>query len=286
LILTTDKIYAEVQPNQKPVNFQDIRKYAKLSSAAYQTLPNLRKNKLLKDSPLTHHNIIPDIKISYFLITNDVTKTHDIAVRGTDNIENTFVNFSLKLTLDKKIGVRFHSGFLQAAQAIYSEIKSKIEKDYIINTTGHSLGGAVALILAMLLDSNNFKIGQVVTFGQPKVTNITGAYKFKHLNIIRIVTPKDLVPLIPFMDPMDINNLDIYWHQGKEIILLQDNTYAVLEGVNSMLRATRFTQEQFNEKNINNHQMSHYLIMLNKKIPDAKLVPFKNSFNLFNLFGK
>jgi len=286
IIFTTGRIFAKEQSDQNPVNFLNIKEYANLASATYQTLPKIRELSFLKHYMLTHHSNIPEIEISYFLVTNDVTKTQNIAVRGTSNIENTIVNVALKLTLDKRTGVRLHSGFLQAAQAIYAEIKPQIKADYIINTTGHSLGGAVALILAMYMDVDNFKIGQVITFGQPKVTNIAGANKFQHLKAIRVVTPKDIVPLIPLIDPMDINNLDIYWHLGKEIILLPGTTYAVLQGVNSMMRATKFTQEPLNENNLKNHQMTHYLEMLDKKIPSAELVPFKNSFNLFNLFGK
>ncbi|VAX01975.1 Lipase family protein [hydrothermal vent metagenome] len=286
LILTfaSSKANALVQANKNIVDFKNIKEYANLANAAYKNLTNLNNTKTFKRNLLTHHSTIPEIKISYFLTTNNKIKTQNIAVRGTTNIENTLVNLSLKLTLDKHTGVYLHKGFLHAAQEIYNEIKPKIKLGYTINTTGHSLGGAIALILAMQLDSDKYKIGQVITFGQPKVTNITGAYKFQHLNIIRVVTAKDIIPLVPFIDPMDINNLDIYWHQGKEIILLADSRYAVLKGLNSMLRATKFTQQPLDENNFKKHQMTQYLIMLNKKIPNAKLVPFKNNLNLFNLF--
>ena len=239
----------------------------------------------LKNYTLSHYSSIPDIEISYFLLTNELSKTHIIAVRGTSNIENAFVDIALKLTMDEHVGIRLHNGFSQAAQAIYKEIKPKINADYLINTTGHSLGGAVALILAMYLDNDDFNTGQVITFGQPKVTNIPGANKFQHLNITRVVTPKDLVPLVPPFDPVDIKNLDIYWHTGREVILFPDTTYATLQGISSMLRATKFTQEPLSENNLKNHRMTLYIELINKKIPSAKLVPFKNDFNLFNLFG-
>ncbi len=285
LALFSNKVYALASPDKNPINFQDIQKYAKLADAAYKNLAKLRNTKLLKHYSLTHHSTIPEIKVSYFLTTDDKTKTQNIVVRGTTNIENTIVNLALKLTFDKHTGVYLHKGFLHAAQAIYTELKPQIKTDYVINTTGHSLGGAIALILAMQLDSDNYNIGQVVTFGQPKVTNIAGAYKFQHLKIIRVVTEKDIIPLVPLIDPMDINDLDIYWHQGIEVILLSGSRYAILEGINSMLRATKFTQQALDESNIKNHQMKQYLIMLNKKIPKANLVPFKNNFNLFNLFS-
>ena len=99
------------------------------------------------------------------------------------------------------------------------------------------------------------------------------------------MTPKDLVPLVPLFDPLDINNIDIFWHAGKEVILLEDNQYAVLEGVESMLRAMRFTQQLLTEENLQHHQMSLYLQLLESKIDSAENVSYENSFNLFNLFG-
>ncbi|MFV1982437.1 MAG: lipase family protein [Thiohalomonadales bacterium] len=281
-----DVSYAKHDLDKNPVNFKLIKDYANLASAAYKTSSNLKKTKFLNNYSLTHYNAIDELGISYFLITNDKTRNQSIAIRGTSNIENTMANLSVKLTFDNHTGIYLHQGYLLIAQAIYSELKDYIKKDYTINATGHSMGGAVALILAMALDKDKVKIGEIVTFGQPKITNLAGAYKFQHLNITRVVTPKDLIPLVPLIDPMDINDLDIYWHQGKEILLLPGSRYSVLEGLSSMLRATRFTQEMLNEDNILNHQMRHYQAMLNKKIPDSKLVPYKNDFNLFNLFSE
>ncbi|HEY9050910.1 MAG TPA: lipase family protein [Gammaproteobacteria bacterium] len=283
--MTTGKAFATTESSPNSINFSVIKEYAGFSNATYKTETQIREFSSLKKYTLTHYSNIPEIEISYFLATNDTAKTQIIAVRGTSNIENAIVDIALKLTPDKLAGVRIHNGFSQAAQAIYKEIKPQLKTDYVISTTGHSLGGAVALILAMYLDIDKFNIGQVITFGQPKVTNIGGANKFQGLNIIRVVTPKDLVPLVPPLDPVDINNIDIYWHLGKEVLLLPENTYAILEGMSSMLRATRFTQEPLNENNLANHQMSLYLQLIDKKITHSKQVPFKNSLNLFNLFG-
>ena len=285
IFLISGNASASKQHDQNPVNFDQIKQYAEYANASYLGSAKMRELGSLKNYRLSHHGNIPDIEISHFLLTNDTKQSQIIAVRGTSNIENAYVDVALKLTMDDHAGIRMHSGFSLAAQAIYTEIRPEIKTGYTINTTGHSLGGAVAVILAMYLDVDNFKIGQVITFGQPKVTNISGANKFQHLNITRVVTPKDLVPLVPPFDPVDINNLDIYWHPGKEVILFPDATYAILEGLNSMLRATQFTQQTLDENNLINHQMTLYLAMLDKKIPNAKLVPFKNSFNLFNWFG-
>ncbi|MBC8209702.1 MAG: lipase family protein [Gammaproteobacteria bacterium] len=283
LLLLTPALYA-TEPVES-INFPTLIEYAEFADAAY--LPEADINRFVQSSQyqLTQFHTLAEIQLSYFIATNDVTKTQLISVRGTSNAENTMVDLSLKLTQDQHTGIRLHSGFSAASAQIYSEIKPRLKKDYVINTTGHSLGGAVALVLAMYLDADHFRVGQVITFGQPKVTNIAGASKYQHLNVLRVVTPLDVVPLVPPFDPLDINNLDIYWHSGKEILLQSDTRYSVLEGVNSMLRATRFTQQRPTEENLQQHKMSFYLELLNKKKRTNTEVPYKNSLNLFNLFG-
>lgn len=195
------------------------------------------------------------------------------------------VDIYLKLIVDKKTGVALHHGFSVAARQVYAKLKPLLKHDYKIDVTGHSLGGAVALILAMYLDADQFEIEQVTTFGQPKVTNISGASKIEHINVVRVVTPSDLVPLVPLFDPLDINNIDVFWHAGKEVILLAGNQYAILEGTDSMLRASNFTQKLLNAENVEHHQMTLYLEMIKAKAQSSELVPYQINYNLFNLFG-
>ena len=263
--------------------FSSIKEYALFADAAYQTQADITNTLKKQAYQLTRYSNIPDYEVSYFLAKNDRTKRQVLSVRGTSNVENVIVNISLQLSHDKHTGIRLHQGFAKAAQHIFEEIKPQLHKDYTIDTTGHSLGGAVALILAMYLDVNHYTIGQVVTFGQPKLTNIIGAQKFKHLNVTRLVTLKDVVPLVPPFDPTnlvlpfdptDINNLDIYWHLGREILLLPGAGYSRLEGLDSMLRATKFLDEQLSEENVEHHKMSFYMELINIKLKNAKEVPY------------
>ena len=267
------------------IDFTRLIESAEFANAAYQ--PEAEIAELIRSSNyrLTQYHTIPENQVSYFIATNELTKTQLIAVRGTSNVENAIVDISLKLTQDERTGLRVHAGFSSAALQIYDDIQPFLKKNYTINTTGHSLGGAVALIVAMYLDSDQYRVGQVITFGQPKVTNLAGANAFQHLKIIRVVTALDLVPLVPPFDPLDINNLDIYWHSGQEVLLLAGTKYSILEGINSMLRTTRFTQKKLTEDNLHNHKMALYLELLNQKKQSNELIPHKNSFNLFNLFG-
>lgn len=267
------------------IDFALLQEQALLANAVYQTEDQARALATSMSHTLTLYQTIDNLQIAFFLATNEADKTQVISVRGTSNIENAMVDVYLQLVEDRKTGLRLHHGFSLAARKIYAELKPLLKEGYKINTTGHSLGGAVALILAIYLDVDQFDIGQVTTFGQPKVTNAAGAAKIQHINVIRVVTQLDLVPLIPLLDPLDINNLDIYWHAGIEVVLLTDNEYALLKGMDSMLRASRFTQKPLSEENLSNHQMTHYLEMLDARLTSAQLIPYPNNFNLFNLFG-
>jgi len=271
--------------NAQAIDFASIQQQAIFANAAYQPEKEIRQLSLNQGYTLTLYRNIADIQISFYLLSNDELKTQVVAVRGTSNIENAMIDISLKLILDENLDISLHRGFAYAARQVYSELKPLAKKNYSIKLTGHSLGGAVAVILAALFDTDGFEVGEITTFGQPKVTNPTGADKFQYLDITRVVTPKDLVPLVPLFDPLDINNIDVYWHVGKEIILLENNQFAVLEGVESMLRATRFTQQALTEENLKHHQMSRYLQLLESKIDSATEVLYENSLNLFNLFG-
>ena len=267
------------------VNFAVLHQHAIFARAVYQSEDNVRVLIESSNYSLTLYHTIPGTQISFLLATNKLTRTQIIAVRGTTNIENAMIDISLKLVLDQKTGIRLHDGFSFAAKQVYAELKPMLKADYKINVTGHSLGGAVALILAIYLDVDQFDVEQVTTFGQPKVTNIAGANKIQHINIIRVVTPLDLVPLVPLFDPLDLSNVDIYWHAGKEVILLANSQYAVLQGTESMLRASGFTQRLLSEENLQHHQMTLYQNMVRARIKSSKLVAYQNNYNLFNLFS-
>jgi triacylglycerol lipase len=267
------------------VNFSELRAQAVFADAAYRSEVAIRGLLEPDGYDLTLYHTIPDIQIAFFLATNESTETQVISIRGTSNIENAMLDVSLKLRVDPASSVSMHQGFAYSAHQVYAELKPLLKPEYKIKVTGHSLGGAIALILAMFMDLDQFNVDQVVTFGQPKVTNIPGAKKIQHLNVIRVVDPHDLVPLVPLFDPLDINNIDVYWHAGKEVVLLDGNRYALLEGVDSMLRATKFTQRRLSEENLRNHQMAAYLNRVEARVKTSELVPYKTTLNLFNLFG-
>lgn len=265
-------------------DFSTIKRYGLLASAAYGGESTARTVAEKQGYRLTHFGTASGVEVGYFLVTNDAKKTQIISIRGTANIENVMVDVDFQLSLDEHTSNMLHTGFAQSAAAVFKALKPKLKRDYTINTTGHSLGGAVAMVLAMSLDQDEYKVGQVITFGQPKVTNITGAQRYSYMNITRVVTDKDVVPLVPPFDPTDLKNTDIFWHSGQELILLPDSEYSLASGIPSMLRTVMFFTETPGEHNIQNHMMTLYLDRLDNIIRQGKKVPLKTGISLFDMF--
>ena len=277
----------------QPSLFTELLDYARLANAAYESRDTVARLATEIGNELTMYEDIPGLDVTFCLFTDTKNKTHWVAVRGTVNIRNTLVNLDLQLLPNNDIGIQLHSGFAETAKDIFLKIKPALKKGYAINITGHSLGGGVASILAMYLDMMQYSVTRVVTFGQPKVTNYTGAKKFAHLDILRVVTARDFVPLLPPVDVVDLNisdlssisNVGIYWPLGQEIILLDNNEYSIAKGLDSMLRATKFLNKQPDMKNLQHHQMAHYLQSITNRQQSAKWIPYKNDFSIFSIFG-
>ncbi|VAW51787.1 hypothetical protein MNBD_GAMMA06-1538 [hydrothermal vent metagenome] len=266
-------------------NFSHWLNAAYIADATYKTKNDLQSIFSTQNYKLKQFKQLGSYAIAYALATNDKTKQHIIAIRGTSNAENVIADIAFELVADKQTGIDIHQGFLLSSRDIYNNVLPELKPEYKITTIGHSLGGAAALILAMTLDAKGYSINEVITFGQPKVTNISGSRKFSHLNIKRLVTEKDVVPLSPPFDPMDLANLSIFWHQGTEIVLFKNNQYAVLTGTDSMMRASDFLNDTPDKQHLESHFMTTYIRYLKSKLNSPEQVVFKSDFKFSDWFG-
>ena len=103
------------------------------------------------------------------------------------------------------VGARFHRGFMEALHVIWKPMFAEVTKALESNertlwVTGHSLGGALALLAAWRLQRNFISVHEIVTFGGPMVGNETAARAFEQEfsgKIFRYVNLEDPVPLLP-----------------------------------------------------------------------------------------
>jgi triacylglycerol lipase len=103
------------------------------------------------------------------------------------------------------VGARFHRGFLDALAEIWDPLSTAVqaaldEQERPLWVTGHSLGGAVALLAAWRLQRQFIPVHEVVTFGAPMIGNAAAAQAFERdfpNRIFRYVDIEDPVPLLP-----------------------------------------------------------------------------------------
>ncbi|KAF2389273.1 lipase family protein [Pseudomonas frederiksbergensis] len=97
---------------------------------------------------------------------------------------------------------KVHRGFYGGAQAVYPFVVGYLEKFYSgqkLMITGHSLGGAVALILSEMLRRNSRYSPNIVlyTYGAPRAGDTTFIDSAQSLIHHRIVNQNDPVPSVP-----------------------------------------------------------------------------------------
>lgn len=132
-----------------------------------------------------------------FLAKRESDKMAILAFRGTQKEDPQDVVTDLKANFyQDKNGVKIHDGFYRAFKCVEQEIKSAVDslKEYSLYVTGHSLGGALALIATRALNSDN--LAACYTYGSPKVGNEEFDDDIKP-PIYRIVNAYDIVPFSP-----------------------------------------------------------------------------------------
>jgi len=105
------------------------------------------------------------------------------------------------------VGARFHKGFVDAIAAVWGPLAAAVEAemkacDRPIWITGHSLGGALALLAAWLFKRRFVPVHEVCTFGAPMIGNREACAAFDREfagRIFRYVNGRDPVPKLPTM---------------------------------------------------------------------------------------
>jgi hypothetical protein len=165
----------------------------------------------------------------------------------------------------KRLGIQIHTGFHRTAEMIADDLLSRLDEKYAVTVTGHSLGGAAALVTSWYLDHANFNVKECITFGQPKVTDSHGNRVMRdRVKLTRVVNETDVVPLVP---PTGTHR-HRYAHIGTLIKLLDDGNYCHLQepdslnfGVNSFWLFAARESFSFYEigKELPDHFMTSYI---------------------------
>ncbi len=105
------------------------------------------------------------------------------------------------------VGARFHRGFMQALADVWDPLAAAVDaavtaRERPLWITGHSLGGALALLASWRFHQQFRDIQAVYTFGAPMIGNAATAEAFQRElggKIFRYVDEPDPVPLLPMV---------------------------------------------------------------------------------------
>ncbi|NBO91620.1 MAG: lipase family protein [Planctomycetia bacterium] len=119
------------------------------------------------------------------------------------------------------VGARFHQGFVNAIADIWEPVYEATsaalkEKNRPLWITGHSLGGALALLAGWLFLRRTVNVHQIYTYGGPMIGNEQAAHSFNKEfdgKIYRYVNTLDPVPQLPTLSLVS----NKYVHCEKEM---------------------------------------------------------------------
>lgn len=177
------------------------------------------------------------------------------------------------LVKDSFLGFLLHRGFRDDAQKVLADLRPHLRKDHTIRVTGHSLGGAVALILTNYIYREGYKVERLVTFGQPKVTDDKTNHRYKQMNpaykkITRVVRENDPIPMVPPRPK--------YGHVGPELILREGQDYVYLDTYDADRLSIGDFWRKLGDVHLKDHSMDGYLINIQGKIQGgAQQVAYK-----------
>ena len=122
-----------------------------------------------------------------------------LAFRGTQKSLDDIRTDANAGLVDAPKGGRVHCGFLKAFQGIESHIEQTLSEhpDLPVYITGHSLGGALAMLATRYLTPNS--LGATYTFGCPRVAN-SEFFREVRTPVYRVVNAADGVARLPFGD--------------------------------------------------------------------------------------
>lgn len=134
-----------------------------------------------------------------------------VAFRGSANVKNWINNFdAAQITYSKCSGCVIHRGFYNGYNTISATVKSQIQliiskyRNAPIYVTGHSLGGALAVVAGLDLHSTFSNVNKLYTFGQPRVGNLalSNYIGAQFPDAYRVIHYADMVVHVP---PQNLN---------------------------------------------------------------------------------
>ena len=210
-ILGKNQVKGPPKPRPKPENaflvattidkFNQVlcTRLAGISAAAYKSEKVIVHDLRALEMGFHNYELISNGNAQAYIIWND--KELIVAWRGTEPTEYEDILADLKFRKVKGMEGMVHRGFKEYVDKVYDGVLKRVVeitkgKWYKIYVTGHSLGGASALICTNRFEEEQFVVKACYTFGAPRPGGWKYANSFK-TNVFRVRNNNDLVTKVP-----------------------------------------------------------------------------------------
>lgn len=181
-----------------------------------------------------------------------------VAIKGTADLKDaeTDANVSKSIFLGR---YRVHSGFFNEHQHVFGQVMEGADLSLPILFTGHSLGAAIATLLAMSAKTEYSADVEVINFGSPRVGDKAFAKAYNKIipKTVRVVHDKDVVPRVPKLFYHHVDRLHRITADGK---ILRATTNWLKE----LFWFGKIVLSDLDGEALDDHRMGNYLAAIKK----------------------
>lgn len=230
-----------------------------MAKAAYE--PNPRKVPAIKDygwkSIRTFND--SDTDTQGFVTGDDDNLV--VCFRGTESAQDWITDLKTTHHNDNALRGKIHHGFWEAWKGIREDVLGIVDelhkKKQNIWVTGHSLGGALAVICGRALPKKHLPTA-IHTFGAPRVGNPSFADNYDR-TLHQFVNEDDIVPHVPTR-----GLLTQYRHVGKTHVMLPGGKISSTKAswsatLAKVSKVMIFGVGSLTKKSISDHSMNRYI---------------------------
>jgi triacylglycerol lipase len=210
VISTFDFMKAPLAPKSRPTRNQGLayddrtaHELATIAAMSYQDAATVVQK--MHDRGFDQFHFFDRGETQAYLVGN--AEKLVLIFRGTEpqNVQDWITNGQVAKV--RAAGGRVHSGFWQGAQAVWSDVESEVQRmrqafatPPPLFLTGHSLGGALAILAAAQLQLCGHQVDGVYTFGCPRIGDRQFAMQYNrrlYNCTFRLVNHRDIVTQLP-----------------------------------------------------------------------------------------
>ena len=156
----------------------------------------------------------------YYEITGTGQVKQQVFCRGTTVQKEVITDLKTVYVYDDELGCNLHMGFREKADRLLADLEPLLtdpsDQRATVEVCGHSLGGAVALIVAIKLKKRGHTVTRAITFGSPKPCDASAVPILQEMlptQVLRVEHERDAITLLP---PHGA-------HLGDKLWLLEEN---------------------------------------------------------------